>query len=59
MVSRIPSPVSVMMRTVSTLFTTSAVVRPVYQQLHQSIVFQDRHTGFPLAPIDQDLTLQV
>jgi len=37
----------------------AAVVGAVYQELHQSIVFQDRHPGFPLASVDQDLTLQV
>jgi hypothetical protein len=37
----------------------AAVVWPVHQQFHQSIVFQDGHAGFPLASIDQDLALQV
>ena len=36
----------------------AAMVWAVHQQLYQSIVFQDRHPGFPLAPVDQDLALQ-
>ena len=35
------------------------VVRPVDEQLDQTVVFQDGHAGFPLAPVDQDLALQV
>ena len=35
------------------------MVRPVDQQLDQAVVFQDSHAGFPLAPVDQDLALQV
>jgi hypothetical protein len=37
----------------------AAMVGAVHQQLNQSIVFQDGHPGFPLAPVDQDLALQV
>ena len=37
----------------------AAVVGAVDQQLDQAVVFQDRHAGFPLAPVDQDLALQV
>ena len=37
----------------------AAVVGTVHQQLHQSVVFQDGHAGLPLAPVDQDLALQV
>jgi hypothetical protein len=36
----------------------AAVIGPVHQQFYQPIVFQDGHAGFPLAPIDQDFTLQ-
>jgi hypothetical protein len=36
-----------------------AVVGAIHQQLHQAVVFQDRHAGLPLAPVDQDFTLQV
>jgi hypothetical protein len=36
----------------------AAVVGAVYQELDQSVVFQDGHAGFPLAPVDQDFTLQ-
>jgi hypothetical protein len=35
------------------------MVRAIDQQLYQSIVFQDGHAGFPLAPVDQDLALQI
>ena len=35
------------------------VVGAVDQQLDQTVVFQDGHAGFPLAPVDQDLALQV
>jgi hypothetical protein len=35
------------------------VVGPVHEQLYQTVVFQDGHAGFPLAPVDQDLALQV
>ena len=35
----------------------AAVVGTVDQQLDQPIVFQDRHAGFPLAPVDEDLAL--
>ncbi len=38
---------------------TAAVVWPIHQELYQSVIFQDGHAGFPLAPIDQDLTLQL
>ena len=37
----------------------AAMVGPVHQQLDQTVVFQDGHAGFPLAPVDQDLALQV
>ena len=37
----------------------AAMVGTVDQQLDQPVVFQDRHAGFPLAPVDQDLALQV
>jgi hypothetical protein len=37
----------------------AAMVGAVHQQLYQSIIFQDGHTGFPLTPVDQDLTLQL
>ena len=36
----------------------AAVIGPVDQELDQPVVFQDGHAGFPLAPVDQDLTLQ-
>ena len=35
------------------------MVRAVHEQLHQTVVLQDGHAGFPLAPVDQDLALQV
>ena len=34
------------------------MIRTIHEQLHQTVVFQDGHAGFPLAPVDQDLTLQ-
>ncbi len=34
------------------------VVGAIHQQLDQPVVLQDRHPGFPLAPVDQDLALQ-
>ena len=34
------------------------VVGAIHQQLDQPVVLQDRHAGFPLAPVDQDLALQ-
>ncbi len=36
----------------------AAVVGTIDQQLYETVVFQDRHAGFPLASIDQDLALQ-
>ena len=35
------------------------VVGTIHQQLYQAVVFQDRHAGFPLASVDQDLALQM
>ena len=37
----------------------AAMVRPVHQELDQTIVFEDGHAGFPLAPVDQDLAFQM
>ena len=39
--------------------TVRAVVGAVDEQLDQTVVLQDGHAGFPLAPVDQDLALQV
>ena len=35
------------------------MVGAVDQQLDQTVVFEDGHAGFPLAPVDQDLALQI
>jgi hypothetical protein len=37
----------------------ATMIGTVDQQLYQPVVFQDSHSGFPLASIDQDLTLQI
>jgi len=38
---------------------SASVIGTVDQQLDQPIIFQDGHASFPLAPIDQDFTLQM
>ena len=35
------------------------MVGAVDEKLDEAVVFQDRHAGFPLASVDQDLALQV
>jgi hypothetical protein len=35
------------------------MVGPVHEELDEAVVFQDCQAGFPLAPVDQDLTLQI
>ncbi len=37
----------------------AAVVRAVDQQLGEPVVFQDSHSGFPLASVNQNFALQV
>jgi hypothetical protein len=37
----------------------SPVIRTIHEQFDEPLVLQDRHTGFPLAPVYQDLALQV
>jgi hypothetical protein len=35
----------------------AAVIRPVDEQLDQTVVLEDGHAGFPLAPVDKNLAL--
>ena len=35
----------------------AAMIRPVHQQLDQTVVLEDGHAGLPLAPVDQNLAL--